>query len=368
MSIASWGHAMARPNNARPARPLIFELREKMDFLMKHAVPRARIGADTPLTINALHTRSGIPLQSLQNAIGAENDYSGKLAGDGKLGIEHQSRIANLFGFEVGGPQNPAAWPEWHDWEADEAAPADSRRDTAQKFRDEYLRRYRASRVLGLRLISVRVKPSDASAAAPTLGSLELDLRQSGPGEPWPIGVEVICQPTPIGTFELGIKRALVSIDPGTAGVSRLRERLGSEGDITFKRGDRTITLRIANAQSGHPTWDIACDGKPIGVFRLDDEQCLCFLHDVAPDDEIIGTMKVWFKDLELADPDPHDDADDTSDPWSFVRADGKQLSATKRALIKIALINEELPNNGNGWLTVAADYRAFKTSEGSNA
>jgi hypothetical protein len=268
-----------------------------MDFLMKHAVPRARIGADTPLTINALHTRSGIPLQSLQNAIGAENDYSGKLAGDGKLGIEHQSRIANLFGFEVGGPQNPAAWPEWQDWDADEAAPADSRRDTAQKFREAYLRKYRASRDT-LRQLMEGPERAPIPCEVRGLASIWLTSGQTGKGTS-DIGVHISC-----GSAHTGVTRYWVSVC-----AAQLEINCGeARAKIDTIKGLNTPGFAVKGSHgevscywnSGDPmrlTWIL--DGKGNMLGDIDFEPgLLSTVEKLAPGDVITATLGTWLKNI----------------------------------------------------------------------
>ena len=183
--------------------------------------------------------------------------------------------------------------------------------------------------------------------------------------------MDLICQPAPIGdgSVEIVVKRGLLELSPGSAGIDRESGWLAEDGGERFARGKddeaRTIVMRTANWRTaGKPTWDISAEGKAIGVFRLDDDKPLCRLDTPAADDDITVRFKVWVRDLDFVEPDPDDDTDDGDTLRSFLRPDGKALSPMKRAMIKALLIKEELAPHEDGWVTVAAAGRRFEADD----
>lgn len=287
---------MKQPTS-RPPRPIVFELREKADFLMKHPVPRGRIGADGPLTINALHSRSGIPLQSLQTAIGSENEKAGKLPGDSRLGSDHQLKLANLFGFAVGA-QNPAAWPEWHDWEVDDVTHADSRRDTAQRFREAYLRKYARSRDTSQALTEGPDREPQRSAIR-SLASVWLTSGQTGEGTS-DVGVKVSCglADTGVSHYRITVRVALLEIDCGEARAreSSIRGFDAPEFNIKGSMGDVRCSWNGGDAK--RLAWLLDGQGASLGTVIFE-PGFLSTIEKLAAGDVITATLGTWLKHID---------------------------------------------------------------------
>jgi hypothetical protein len=269
-------------------------------------------------------------------------------------------------------------WVEWRD-------PAGNGRDTFKAFceklkkeNEEFPPSVRMAPATEQRWLGLRLTPRRLDVDFPDehagLAWIGLSFQQSGPDEHWPVSFDLVCQPAPAVErgFQFGVKRGRLEIDPGPAEISpRTNERLGGDGPVTFPRDHpkRTITVEIANAKGRRPAWTVSSDHGPIGVFRLDDEQMLCRVGDIAPGDEVTAVFKVLIADLEpvgLDDDDEDDDGD--PDPYSFVREDGKPLSLAKRKIIRRMLVKEEVGSPSDGWVIVASDARMFEEDKADGA
>jgi len=284
-----------------------------------------------------------------------------------EIDAAHERTLAEVCQFRVD-------WPEWQT-------------GTAKEFIERYEREHQhgpegranpistvQERQTGLRLTS-RLLDVDFPDEHAALAELDLSFQQAGPDEPWPVSIDLVCQPapTPKPGFLFGVKRGRLEIHPGEAKISRkTKERLGGDGPVTFAARDdpdRTITLEIANATGGRPAWTIWSDQGPIGIFRLDDEQVLCRIADIAPRDEVTAVFKVFIADLEPLGLDDDDDEDGNDpDPYSFACADGKPLSPNKRQIIRQMLVKEEVGSPADGWVVVASDGRLFEEDNADGA
>lgn len=208
-----------------------------------------------------------------------------------------------------------------------------------------------------VKLVAVRPPLATPDDGRPNLASLSLFLQQAGPGQSIPVSIELICEPEPIGNFVVAVYRGRLEIVPGVAAIDQ-----ASDAALTLPLSDRTLTLNRHQVRrtDGRIAWTVASDKGPIGILRLKDDQPLCSIADPAEGEKVIAEFQAYFKDLDLADPDPDDDADDRKVSHSFLRPDGKLLSPNKRQLIKRLVLREEMGPAPNGWHTLAADCKKF--------
>jgi hypothetical protein len=306
----------------------------KLEFLMRHPVPRRVLGHEP--TMVSFSDKLGVARKTLID----QRD-------NGRLSSYVQSTLAAKLKFRLD-------WPDWltgnvedfrnrycHEHGSDADAPTRIH-DPAVKLRSE-------------RLVPAEKKDRER----PNLASLSLFLQQAGPGQSLPVSVELVCQPEPVGNFEIAVYRGRLEIDPGAAEIPLDPPPLATDGPATMTRGNRTVTLQRYHASgAGRVAWTVSAKDGPIGVLRLDDDQDLCLIGEPADGDIITAVLHVYVKDLDLAEPDPDDEADDRADPYSFLRPDGKPLSPKKRQIIKGLILKDELGPAPEGWHALAEDRR----------
>jgi hypothetical protein len=309
----------------------------KLDFLIRHPVPRGVLGHEA--TMKSFAEKVGVARKTLIDQRQA-----------GHLSPYVQDRLAERLKFALD-------WPEWLT-------------GTCDAFRDRYTKEHQdeaydetaRTRVYD-RAAKLKVErmtwTGDVQDGRPMLASLELFMQQAGPGEPIPVSVELICQPEPVGAFEIAVHRGRLELHPGAASIAPTPAPLGTDAPHTQPAHERTLTLRRGQAQDGREAWMVSSDKGEIGILRLDDDAALCRIADPTDGDAIIATFNAWVKDLDLAEPDPDDDTADTRAAFSFLRADGKPLSPKARQLIKRAILKDEFGEpEENGWHTLAASQR----------
>jgi hypothetical protein len=312
----------------------------KLNFLMCHPVPRRVLGHDD--TMVSFAEKLGIARKTLID----QRDNR-------RLTSYVQTQLAKKLDFRLD-------WPEWLT-------------GTQEEFCNRYLRehsgavepadptprrRYDPSVRL---MVQQMVRDSPAlDDDRSNLASLSLFLQQAGPGESIPVSVELVCQPEPVGGFEIAVYRGRLEIAPGTAAIEQRPPPLASDTPQPLCRPDRTLTLQRANASSkdGRIAWTVSSDKGPIGVLRLDDDVHLCRIAEPVDGDIIAVMFHAYVKDLDLIDPDPDEDEKDGESLYSFLRPNEKPLSPTKRQLIKRAILKEELGPAPKGWHTIAEDRR----------
>ena len=326
---------MANENHEEPIAAA-----QKLDFLMRHPVPRRVLGHQA--TMVSLAAALDIARKTLID----QRD-------NGRLSPYVQGTLASKFAFELD-------WPEWLT-------------GTVEGFRARYLRQHQIADTEKLarprrhdpsvRLTverMVRDAPTAAAEDRPSLASVTLFLQQAEPGESIPVSVELVCQPEPIEGFEIAVYRGRLEISPGAAAMDRLHPPLASDATHPYSRPGRTLTLQRANASSndGRVAWTVSSDKGPIGVLRLDEDVHLCRIAELADGDTIAPVFHAYVKDLDLSDPDLDDSAAGSESIYSFLRPDGKPLSQTKKQLIKCAILKDELGPAPKGWHTIAEDRR----------
>jgi hypothetical protein len=192
----------------------------------------------------------------------------------------------------------------------------------------------------------------------PQLASIELHTHQPGPGEPWPVSVDLVCRPAWIEGVRIAVRRGRLYISCGDAHAGELKDRKGFPGGFRYLRGACEITL-WPGGTSQLAVWDVEADPGPIGSLSLDE---FCLIFDLAPDDTIVGSFSAYIKDLDLAhESDGDGSAAPPEDSISFMRPDFQKLgSKAKQAVLK-RLTAMNLPGGDDGWAHLCRAAIQFK-------
>ena len=232
-----------------PRRQEIYELQEKVEGL------QMLTGCSD--SFQAFCERVGIKREALRACL---ND-------DGKRGLsrKHQERLSASIGFSL-------EWAEWIETEISRIQDG-SRRDTAAAF----LRRCRrelfpkAERKtdedrqynIGLRSVS----PVPPRYVDDQLATVELQASQGGPGQPWPISADIMCNPSFVAGVEVAVKRGRLKMDCGEA-CADTRSKPPPAGGHVIKRDMGSVSLR-PGGDSRRPSLEIEASMGPIGVISL---------------------------------------------------------------------------------------------------
>jgi hypothetical protein len=255
-------------------------------------------------------------------------------------------------------------WEEWNDPQASQKTQRENRRDTAEAFERRYLREnpsWGKGQPAAPRRTNVRLKaarPYAPQAYDQHLASIELQASQSGPGEPWPVSVELFCWEAPVEGIVIAVKRGRLCIDCGNARAD-LKDKAG---EADYSRETRKIILRRSGS-SQQPSWEIIADPGPIGLFSPSHD--FCPIHDLAAGEIIAASFRVYIKDLDLVEPpEPHDDEDappqEDSFSFKFMRSDFKKLGRAKQKILK-RLAEMKLSEGPHGWVQLCSDALQFK-------
>lgn len=190
-------------NNSVKKREFIFDLREKAAFLKDNPIARDICGHDA--SESSFANKLGVPRKTLIDSVNRD-----------RLSSKIQSALAVKCKFSL-------AWPEWNDPSTERTTPREKRGDTAAAFRERYLKEH-VSHVLGAkaqrRQTDVQLKPVRDNRPAycdDQLTTVELQASQSGPGQPWPVSVDLICNPSVIAGVEVAVRRGRLLLDCGDA-------------------------------------------------------------------------------------------------------------------------------------------------------
>lgn len=324
----------------REAREPIYELEKKIRFLLKRLHK----------SVNSLHQKDRVSRSALRDVMEKHLD---------EMSRPVQTQLAKACHFGVD-------WEEWNDPHSNQKTPREKRRDTAERFEQRYLHenpsRARgqpaAPRRTGERLKVTR--PYAAQAFDPHLASIELQASQSGPGEPWPVSVDLIFQPAPVECFMIAVKCGRLVIDCGQARTTDLKDRVGYPDGADHSREACKIIL-WPGGNSQRPEWCVVADPGPIGLLSLPYD--FCPIHDLSAGDIIAASFSAYIKDLDLVEPpEPHDgeEAPPRQDSISFMSPGFKNLGRAKQMILK-RLAETKLPEGPPGWVQLCSDALQFK-------
>jgi len=337
----------------RKPREPVYELDKKIQFLLDS--PVARRFCNHSGKLDSLRQKTGLTRSEIRGAVEKENGREPS----NKLNTDAQCKLAKNFNFSVN-------WPEWIDPQANRLTQAAERSDTADHFKERYLRDNK-SRTNGQptqpRRTDGRLKvsrPYAAQAFDSHLACIDLHASQPGAGEPWPISVDLICWPAPVEGVVIAVKRGRLQIECDKAHTTDLRDRAGYPDGADYSREACKIVIRPAG-HSQQPSWEIVADPGPIGLLSLPHDFCPVF--DIAAGDTIAGSFRAYIKDLDLVElHEPDDDGDVASreDSFSFMRADFRILGSAKQRILK-RLAEMKLPGGDSGWAQLCRDALQFK-------
>jgi hypothetical protein len=333
----------------RERREPIHELDKKINFLIESPLAQKICGHRR--SVNSFCEKTGIARSTLREAIGGIKPNM--------LSSTAQRKLADKCRFA---PE----WEEWVDPKANQKTPNEKRKDTAADFEQRYLRENDSpapSRPAKPRRTDVRLKvdrPYAAQAFDQHLGCVDLHASQPGAGDPWPIGVDLICWPAPVEGVVIAVKRGRLYIDCNKAHTTDLKDRVGYPSGADYSREACKIIIRPGGT-SQRPSWEVFADPGPIGLLALPHDFCLIF--DAAAGDIITASFNVYIKDLDLVEshePDCNGDVVPQEESISFMRPDFKKLGNAKQKILK-RLAELKLPGGDSGWAQLCRVALQFK-------
>ena len=323
-----------------PARPLVYQLREKMDYLMNDGVPLSVIGEHAAISNNRLKALTKIGQQSLDNAIHQGNPEHGIDPGDDRLGRDHQKKIGELFKFETRFPENRAGWPEWCDPTVDENTPNSKRRDTAENFR----KRYRQEHGPPERDTTEQLMEGEfcsPQSAIDGLACVELTCGQIGKGQA-NIGVVISCDQAPVENLlsEVSVKRAVLEIACGTARARRSTIK-GYGGQFETVCAYGAVRWTWGAGSSNRLRWRLTATGAKIGTIEINQSD-LAVIEHLAHDVALIAAFGTWLKSINAIAPQAV--SDQPVENIALLDSDGKEKDLTVEQLtVEQQLVMEHL-------------------------
>ncbi len=330
----------------------VTDVYQKVSFLHEHERPRRVAGMGEsrglkPLCMLLAQRLNGkAPRKTISDQIKA-----------GKLNTTYQKAMAAVFGFPVGE----------REWQT----------GSAEDFKKWYLATHPTPSLApfepeletGVALQAVcleQTRPFD-----PHLAAIDFLPRQSGPGEPWPVDISLCCQPALVESIRLAVKCGRIRIDAGGARTGPVTERDDYLKGVEFRGGHGAITVTPAGDER-HPSWELDAGDNCIGIVRTSPEDFFfCKLYGLRPGTAVTVHFTVYFKDLEVIEPEDGEAHGGLGPFESFMLArpaDGKKLSAAKKLIFK-RLAERHLPNGHQGWAELCSDGRVFrKIDSGSEA
>lgn len=296
-------------------------------------------------------TKVGIDREGLRACL---ND-----AGTRGLNVDYQQKLADSIGFKQD-------WPEWIERDP-KRLPNGARRDTAVTFLDRCRRECFADtglstssteRRIDLPLKSVR--KDRPNFCDDQLATVELHASQSGPGEPWPVSIDLICNRSVIAGVEVAVKRGRLKLD---CGASRLdfKSNVAYCSSYTIECPSHKVTLTLGGT-SQLPSWEVQAENCPVGFILLPYD--FCMIHDLAPGDIIGARFLVYIMDLEDIEGDETDVDEECApeaDSLSFLRVGYKRLGSAKQKILK-RIAQMQLPGGERGMAILATDELQFDT------
>lgn len=293
------------PKRRIPRRQYVHELKEKLEGL----------AAAWPISMQQLYDESGVPKNSIQRAIGDENEERGTEESDSKLGGAHQKRVAEYFGFTV----------EWEQWRAHDENATEKRLDTAKAF----LKRYRGEKPKKLNprkrpeagtderettvevaaeLERITTEPlklgrrREPKAFLEGLGTVELHADQTGNGDSSlsfglncdEAGVEVSQSPIVLRYAVL-----IVTLGHARARTDSIKGR-GTSG-FEVDGGYGPVRCAWSGGTTSRLRYRLAATGSRIGSFTLE-RASLANVEQLAHGDVIKASLETWLKYIEVDD------------------------------------------------------------------
>lgn len=278
----------------RSPRQHIFKLKEKMWFLWTNKTAQERVEQRTAgrvTSINATHEATGIPLNSLQDALREEDQEKGIAAGDEKLGRRHQELLAQFFGFDI-------SWREWIDPGADDLMRPSARKDRVDEFKNRYFTEHAGQRDTNLPLMQGPERDIE-DCVIRGLASVELICGNTGIGETV-IGAIVTCGEArvEVSPYPIALREADLEIDCAKARaaddtIKGKEKSAGGYFTATGTHGEVTCTW-IGNRQKLR--WRLVADGSSVGSLTFDRD--LARIEHLAPGDVLTGTLSACIKDI----------------------------------------------------------------------
>ena len=312
------------------ARQEIHQLREKVHFLLTHEVPCRKCGVQkrnpTPNALFELlkETDFSIHSDSLQDALRKPTDKQledGALPGDGKLGPDHQKRLAGFYGFQVGWPHNQNGWPEWIDPKASEETPDSERQDTAKKFIARYCHEFGESDPDEVEMLMEG--PPNTPQRTPGLASVEMMAGQIGEGTA-DLGVSLSCGflEVPNSRYYRTLRSARLQINCGEARARMDTVKGYNQPRFEMPGSHGAVSGRWYSGTSRELDWRLDAQGVSLGNVKM--EIGFVALERLNDGSSVVATVGTWLKDI-----DPVDEQTDTTahvDEIAFVDADGQEV------------------------------------------
>jgi hypothetical protein len=311
--------------------PRLREFLEKLTFL--NLSPHAQEIAGHSSTFASFCRAIGINRSSLRSAKNKDS-----------VSPEISQLLATKLAFDP-------AWPEW-------------KHGTCREFEVRYNKQHADPKTRALASKRTRnplrvSRPRRHPPADELLASLQLGANQPHERDPFPITVELVCRPAPLGVAVVGVKRGKLRVNCGRARTTSIVERLGGNGPCIFE--DRKLIV-FASGDNKEPIWLIESEAAPIGVLVFPDG--ICHVQEVQSGDVISAEFQVHVKDLSTADAEAEDETHNQDYPhgqsYSFVRIDRQQLGAAAKNAILARLAQLELLGD-DPWATLCRDELQFE-------
>lgn len=318
-------------------RESIDALTEKIWFLINDGTARSICGHNG--TFNSFVAKTGVKRDALREAVGGP-DSRGEV-GDHKLSPTNARKIETAFGF------SSSLQKEWK---------------TCSLTRYQELFRASARDLEGATdddspKLQVMRAGRRIWCCDKELATLELQVSQPGPGEPWPISFELVCNPAYIMGVTVAVRSGLLDL------------RLG--GGVTDKGGvaglhvlERASAPPVSLRQSGfshNPVWRIWVDEGPIGLLSSVPHD-FCPVHDLQAGAVIEARFQVYVMYLEnvIDDHGTASDGEFAVDSEDLTWIKSATLSVNKLRVLKRMAANS-LPGGEQGRAVIAYDELRFE-------
>lgn len=292
------------------------------------------------------------------DAVGIRRDgLRACLEDEGTRGLSkaYQACLTNRIGFLL-------TWPESRETDQ-RLVHAGTRRDTAEAFIDRCRHElFRDETGVAERLTDAqlkRVRICAPSYCDDQLATVELQASQSGPGQPWPVSLDLSCNPSVTAGIEIAVKRGRLRFSCGQALVDMEANIAHPTGYVCERAtGDLRLTLGGTRQQ---PSIEVQTSEGPIGRLSLPGD--FFMVHQLAPGDIIRVRFIVYVMDLEIVEAEtaaePKENQQD-ADSLSFLRVGFKTLGQARQKILK-RIAEMQLPGGEKGLAVLASDELRFE-------